>query len=638
MSSIDKYVAGEARKYNPDVKVEHIDGRLVGKINGREVFSIADRYGYLNKEEESIIKSSMLRYEEEEKERIRIENEQRVLARNRLSRDIRTAKEDLTHAFENAKSSCDSFRKSIEINQQLNAIGNLDISSYRNRVAQLRKFVDELEATIKRKNQTVTARLDQIATSVTDEMTSVELNEMLRSLSSMDKTIELVILPTDEVKNIRDDLQQLGDISLIIADIQNQLESVESKSKLKQHSSHLLETIRTYKITSVQDAQKLLNKVQSEVQNIKSELFSEAHSHEIEEIKQLKALEESITRLNVAVSPAVASANYRREILEQAQKLHSLYLKLAKAEYTTCNKNEITRIIDLAQSIINGDASDKVTLENLNNLIKQGGEYQTQDLLLRSDYEEYREMLDELIERGVDVSAEDQFDVNDYESQRDRLFQMFAEKDNQDTASRTSTSFIVACETMEEMGYKMLAYDMRNTLAQEAIYLNPKYPDVAVQIIASGTNVTRRTIGLNIQGKQTSIERVLEITKIMDADNDPYVFLEKYWEKGERFDLASAIDETMGDLCREAIVSHGFFTVEEEGISKYKEIMNPSEANAEIATNNHFVNEGISTTRKSKEAIEAECGRRIHENSEKAQSRRREADAKRDIAKSKRMK
>ena len=70
MSSIDKYVAGEARKYNPDVKVEHIDGRLVGKINGREVFSIADRYGYLNKEEESIIKSSMLRYEEEEKERI----------------------------------------------------------------------------------------------------------------------------------------------------------------------------------------------------------------------------------------------------------------------------------------------------------------------------------------------------------------------------------------------------------------------------------------------------------------------------------------------------------------------------------------------------------------------------------------
>ena len=86
MSSIDKYVRTEARKYNPNVEVEHVMGRLVGKVNGKVVFNLADRYGYLNEHERSIIQESMNRYEEERlekerQERLRIEAEKRAALR-----------------------------------------------------------------------------------------------------------------------------------------------------------------------------------------------------------------------------------------------------------------------------------------------------------------------------------------------------------------------------------------------------------------------------------------------------------------------------------------------------------------------------------------------------------------------------
>ena len=73
MSSIDKYVRTEARKYNPDVEVEHVMGRLIGKVNGKTVFNIADRHGFLNEDERSIIRESMNRFEAERLEKERIE-------------------------------------------------------------------------------------------------------------------------------------------------------------------------------------------------------------------------------------------------------------------------------------------------------------------------------------------------------------------------------------------------------------------------------------------------------------------------------------------------------------------------------------------------------------------------------------
>ena len=83
MSSIDKYVIGEARKYDPRVRVTHEGGNLVGRVDGKVVFSIADRYGYLNNSERDAIRTSFDLFEEQEKERRRMEREKR-----RMSGDV----------------------------------------------------------------------------------------------------------------------------------------------------------------------------------------------------------------------------------------------------------------------------------------------------------------------------------------------------------------------------------------------------------------------------------------------------------------------------------------------------------------------------------------------------------------------
>ena len=69
MSSIDKYVVGEARRYNPNVSVSTYNGRIVGSVNGTVVFDIADRYGYLSDSERSIIRNAMHEYDLERQER-----------------------------------------------------------------------------------------------------------------------------------------------------------------------------------------------------------------------------------------------------------------------------------------------------------------------------------------------------------------------------------------------------------------------------------------------------------------------------------------------------------------------------------------------------------------------------------------
>ena len=60
MSSIDKYVEGEARSCNPRVHVYKRFGQIVGEIDGHTVFSISDRYGYLSDSERNTIHSSII--------------------------------------------------------------------------------------------------------------------------------------------------------------------------------------------------------------------------------------------------------------------------------------------------------------------------------------------------------------------------------------------------------------------------------------------------------------------------------------------------------------------------------------------------------------------------------------------------
>ena len=91
MSSIEKYVSGEGRKYDPRVRVTHEGGNLVGRVDGKVVFSIADRYGYLSNSERDAIRTSFDLFEEQEKERRRAERERAENVRREALARVRNA-------------------------------------------------------------------------------------------------------------------------------------------------------------------------------------------------------------------------------------------------------------------------------------------------------------------------------------------------------------------------------------------------------------------------------------------------------------------------------------------------------------------------------------------------------------------
>ena len=118
MSSIDKYVEGEARSCNPRVHVYKRFGQIVGEIDGHTVFSISDRYGYLSDSERNTIHSSIMAYEEEEKERQRREQErlenERKAVRDSLKASIVSAKNNLNRSFADAKKVIEETRASMD--------------------------------------------------------------------------------------------------------------------------------------------------------------------------------------------------------------------------------------------------------------------------------------------------------------------------------------------------------------------------------------------------------------------------------------------------------------------------------------------------------------------------------------------
>ena len=83
MSSIDKGVRRVAKDIDPRVVVTNVFGRITGTINGRVVFSIADRYGYVDSRESKIIADGINAFNEAEEENRkreaeRLENERRA--------------------------------------------------------------------------------------------------------------------------------------------------------------------------------------------------------------------------------------------------------------------------------------------------------------------------------------------------------------------------------------------------------------------------------------------------------------------------------------------------------------------------------------------------------------------------------
>lgn len=575
MSSIDKYVEGEARSCNPHVNVVKRGGMIRGYIGGNLVFSIADRYGYLSDSERSTIRDSIREYEAEEQERIRreqirIENE-RIAARSALKSAVVATKNKIRESYSTAQRLSKETADSLSITSALDSLKKYNISSYIERTQSLER---KLKSCIEKLDSEFRAKMQEIESfehSIRDDSNRQTYIQQQDSLKRIHVNFTSVEFPVLEIEELKLEIDKIREAISQIENIEKELSKISQDDLIGSIAISTLKEIRQFNIGSLDDVNKLLLRVQEHLAEIRNLKFQQQSKERSDQIALLNGILKSCTQLReYLISQPYEATNNRSEIVETANRVLGIYSELDTADYTTCSKEKIKEAYELVQEVLVGSASDEQTLEHLRRLLEEGFIYKRDDQLQADNYADYLKKYNELIERGVAIEEIEAFDPADYEEQKKRLNEKLLGLDVQEGVNRTRTSFMMAWKVMEDMGYRLLYHNMggegSDALACEGIFVKPGCEGVVWQVVASDCNISRKIIGVErTNGMSTSTKRIREIAEIAENDGEVKEFFERYAEEGGGQLEVTTDVYTDSPNYEEAIQSNGCFKLTEEG-------------------------------------------------------------------------
>lgn len=590
MSSIDKYVEGEARSCNPRVSVSKSGGMIIGRIGGEVVFKIADRYGYLSDSERSTIRNSIHEYEAEEQERIRreqirIENE-RVAARNALRSSIVATKNKIRESYSNAQRVSQEVASSLSVMSVLDSLKKYSISSYIERAQsldrKLKSCVERLDGEYRTKMQEVES-LERTIREDSARQTYIQQQDSLKKIHVNFTNVEF---PVSEIEQLKFEIEKLKEAITQIESIEKELSKVANDGLIGSIATSALKEIRQFNISSLDDVNKLLIRVQEHLGEIRNLKFQQQSKERSDQIALLNGILKSCSQLReYLISQPYEATNNRSEMVEIANRVLGIYSELDTAAYSTCSKEKIKEAYELVQEVLVGSVSNTQTLEHLKRLLEEGFVFKRDDQLQADNYADYQKKFNEMIERGVPIEEIEPFDTINYAEQKKRLNEKLLGLDVQEGINRTRTSFIMAWKVMEDMGYRLLYQNMggegADALACEGIFVKPGCEGVVWQVVASDCNITRKIIGVErTSGLSTSIQRVREVAEISERDGEVREFFERYAEEGGG-ELAVTTDVyTDSPECEQAIQSNGCFKLSEDGEHYLDELVATDDENA----------------------------------------------------------
>ena len=575
MSSIDKYVEGEARSFNPRVRVVNDGVRIKGYIEGNLVFSIADRYGYLSSSERSIIKNSIKEYEAEEQERIRreqirIENE-RIAARNELKSEVLAIKKNIRELYLSAQQQCQEISGLMSNMEVFDSLNKYNLSPYAERAQILNRKVKNCIEKIDNEYRTKIQEVETIEKAISDDSTKQKYIQQRDSLKKINFNITNVMFPITEIEHFKFEIEKLKEAIAQIEIIENELNRVANDGLIGAIATSALKEIKQFSIGSLEDINKLITRVQEKLGEIRNLKFQKQSKEISNQISLLNGILKSCSQLReyLIIQPYEATNN-RSAIIEMANRVLGVYSELDAAVYTTCDRGKIKEVYELAQNVLVGYSSDNHTLEHLKQLLEDAAVYKREDQLQASNYSDYLKKVDELCNKGVPVDEMETFDPLNYMGQKKRLNEQLLNLDIQEGISRTRTSFMLAWKVMEDMGYRLLYQNMgsdgADALACEGVFVKPGCEGVVWQIVASDCNINRKLIGIKrTNGLATSIERVREVAEITERSGEDHEFYERYAAEGGG-ELTVKTDVYVDSPNSEkTIQSNGCFELSEEG-------------------------------------------------------------------------
>lgn len=576
MSSIDKGVENVARGCDPSARVVRSGDKLMVKVNGVTVVTLADRYGYINESERAAIERGIRNYhveqrrrdEEERRRREEEERRRREEERRRLEAERRRAVAALNREKQNAAALVDASVKAAEeaaknMRKKLDALtldgGGHDVSKFNAEIAEASKKADAELARVRSKAASLKREIAGI-----DATQTKEAYDATAKLKGMDKSVacDLSDCGYDRIKREREALKTALDA---LAQVEERMASIAAGNGAAARVADMIAKIRGAKIACAADAEKLAADLSGRMSALRSELYDDATSALRAEIDEIcgRLEDRTVWRSDESVV-YTRSHSVEREVKENAERTIAEYTRLIEAEYTVCDRDKALVAIEYAKRVLAEQGDDAADRDALRALIDEAGEYSRRDGELRKHYDDYLDLRGMLEERGELTENLSEFDVFDHETQRNKMIEKLVRLDVEDFAEQTEVAYMAACRVMIDLGFKMLACDLSDGAAYEAIFVKEGRNGAAWQIVAEGDRVTRRLVGIRrASGDVSSVDSRMAAALADEEAGDDIEFVRRLAELSDRTALTGAVS-TGDDGSREAIEKNGVFALESE--------------------------------------------------------------------------
>ena len=606
MSSIDKGVEQVVSRMGRNVRVVKRGNVIYGYMNGEQVFSLADRYGYINDREEEIIRDGIRRYDEEERRR----RERREAERRAREEAIRRAREEeerrrretleaeRRQAIANLKKAAEDKRREVNgaisrrqeaakavetaaekrrkaIDMMSKKSGGLDFSALLQRSAQTAARQRTAAESETQKFRKTGAELEGLTSQIKDGMTTEQANELLKRV----RKVSLPALSGEDAGyengKFAEELSQmesgLNELSPALARLK------ESQNESGETGIIAREAIKTLSVQSIGGAEDLADLSAAAEKRLSKIVEIVENNRTAEEVGKLSYLHGAVaackkTQTMTAKSTYTAQ-DFRGEIVQKATAVLAGFRKLNEGEFTTCTQTRYKQATERLESILIGEGAGERVLAEVEKMSAELDGYQADIRLHAGEYEEYKALKARLIGYGLDEREIPAFDAKGYARQKQEFTARLAYEKREFEKSQLIMTDMHARSAMEQMGYEQFAsVGDAEGYVREALYTKSGYDGVLWQVISyANGSVSRRVIGVNKGDTQPDKEYVKQVAAEMDEKGDQQRFLQLFQEgTGSQLRVTEAVEHDSEDA-DEAIERNGFHYLQGEALRLYEE-------------------------------------------------------------------
>lgn len=595
MSSIDKGVEQVASRLNRNVRVVKRGNTIYGYINGEVVFSLADRYGYINTSEENTINEGIRAYEARqralsqmaEEQRRQIAEEERRSARESARNAIAEKRRELQSAMARRESGMQTAKESAKARERVMAAlkktaSELDFSEFTQRSADLmREQCDYWQRDVQACSEKL-AELDRLEKSISDRSTTQEYNAVQSRCRRITLAASRPVSSEYENRKFMSDIEGVQNRLAELNGVRKTFEQLRScGGEVSMIAAEALSEMSGFHVSSGEDVRALCDRLQSRAERAAQIMEKNRIAEHTDALSELHGTMEACRKIGeLAVSGSYTANDFRGTIVERAEEVLRSFQSLSEQEFTTCSRLRMEQVCERCEEIIHQNCAGERVLQEVNAMMTEYVECKDRDALHFAEFEEYRNLAEELKNYGVMPHEIPRYDAGSYATLRQQMTEAVRFQKREYEKTKLISTDMSVKKVMVDMGYEVFStIGDQEEYVRETLFCKKGYNGVLWQVISHADGyVQRHIIGVNKGDTETSVEYVKEVAAEMERLNEPQEFLERFRETtGSRITVSEAVDHD-SENAEEAIRQNGYHYMSAEVAKLYDERTSDAQA------------------------------------------------------------